>query len=70
MSDFQFEEKGNLDTSNRRFQRFEQTSPSEKGMIGWLIRKGIVSNENIATYVLIGVAVFFFAMSAVVFFVL
>ena len=68
MSDIQFEEKDNLNAYRGNFQRFRADLPSEKGMVGWLIKKGLVKNEDIATYVLIGVAVFFFAMSALVYF--
>jgi hypothetical protein len=70
MSDFQIEERGNLDASNKQFQRFEPDAPSKKGMLGFLMRKGIVKSENAGNYVLIGVALFFFAMSALMFVIL
>lgn len=70
MSDFQIEERGNLDASNKQFQRFRPDSPSEKGMIGFLMKRGIVKSENVGNYVLIGVAIFFFAMSGLMFVIL
>lgn len=67
MADFEIEAKDNLGRSNRRL---EQESFAEKGMLGFLIKKGIVKSENMGNYVLIGVAVFFFVMSALVYFYL
>jgi hypothetical protein len=64
MSDFEVIEKDNLSSLKTRLP---QESVSEKGMIGFLMRKGIVKSENIGTYVLIGVAIFFFAMSFLAF---
>jgi hypothetical protein len=70
MSDFQFEDRGNLDASNKQFQRFQIASPSERGMLGFLIKKGIVKSEDMGNYVLIGVAIFFFILSFLAFVIL
>lgn len=67
MSEFQIEDRGNMGSSNARLP---QQSASEKGMLGFLMQKGIVKSENVGNLVLIGVAVFFFAMSVLVFYVL
>lgn len=66
MSDFQFDERDNLDTNKKAFARYQNLSASETGMMGFLIRHGWAKDENVAKFVLIGVALFFFAASAVV----
>jgi hypothetical protein len=67
MSDFEVIDKGNLGNSNARLQ---QETVSGKGMLGFLMKKGIVKSENAGNYVLIGVALFFFAMSILAFIIL
>jgi hypothetical protein len=67
MSDFEVIEKNNLGLSN---QRLQHDSTSQKGMLGFLMRKGIVKSEDVGNYVLIGVAIFFFAMSILAFYIL
>ena len=67
MTDFQVEEKNNYGISNRRL---EHESASEKGMLGFLIKKGIAKSENVGNIILIGVAVFFFIMSYLAFVIL
>ena len=52
------------------FRRQSLESSSEKGMMGWLMRRGLASSENAAQIILIAVAVFFFVMSALVFYIL
>jgi hypothetical protein len=64
MSDFEVIEKNNLGSSNRRLM---QESVSEKGMLGFLIKKGLAKNENIGNIILICVAIFFFLMSYLAF---
>ena len=66
MSDFEVIEKNNF--GNQR--RLSQDSSSEKGMLGFLLKKGIVKSEDGGNYVLIGVAIFFFAMSVLAFYIL
>lgn len=69
MTDFQFNENGNMPLERKAFRRYGiDTEP--KGMVGWLIQKGIVRDENIGQIILIGVAIFFFTMSALVFFII
>ncbi len=67
MPDFEVIDKGNLGNSNGRLQ---QEAVSGKGMLGFLLKKGIVKSENMGNYVLIGVAIFFFLMSILAFYVL
>lgn len=67
MSDFQVEDKNNYGIANNRLQR---ESASQKGMLGFLMKRGIVKSEDIGNYVLIGVAIFFFIMSYLAFVIL
>ncbi len=67
MSDFEVIDKNNL---NSQRIRLPQESSSGKGMLGFLINKGIVKSENVGNYVLIGVAIFFFTMSVLAFYIL
>lgn len=52
------------------FRRIQNENTSQKGMIGWLVKKGIAKDENIGKFILLGVAIFFFAMSILSFYVL
>jgi hypothetical protein len=67
MSDIQFDETNNLSSSSRQFERFQPASPSERGMLGFLMKKGIVENEDTGNYILIGIAILFLVLSFIVF---
>ncbi|MEI6480608.1 MAG: hypothetical protein WCO12_03770 [bacterium] len=64
MSGIEFNDQQNT------FRRQSLESSSERGMMGWLMKKGLASSENAAQIILIAVAVFFFVMSALVFYIL
>jgi hypothetical protein len=67
MSELEIIEKDDYGISKRRL------SPDiipEKGMLGFLMKKGIAKSENTGNIILIGVAIFFFAMSALAFYIL
>jgi hypothetical protein len=49
--------------------RFEKTS-TEKGMTGWLIKKGIAKNKSIANTELLLIAIIFFMMSKLAFLII
>jgi len=66
MSDFEVIDKDYLNTPSR----IVDNSPTEKGMLGFLLKKGIVKSESVGNYVLIGVAVFFILMSVLAFYIL
>ena len=63
----EFNEQSGL---NQPFRRISDPNTTEKGMIGWLIKKGIAKDENIGKFILLGVAIFFFAMSILSFYIL
>jgi len=51
------------------FTKYEKTS-SDKGMAGWLIKKGIAKNKFTANAELVFVSMVFFAMTPLVFVVI
>ncbi len=50
----------------RWLTKFEKTS-REKGMAGWLIKRGLAKGKGTANVELLLVSVFFFAMSKLIF---
>ena len=66
----EFNEQSGLNQNSQPFRRLSNSDATEKGMIGWLIKKGIAKDENIGKFILLGVAIFFFAMSALMFVIL
>ena len=49
--------------------KFEKTS-TEKGMAGWLIKKGIAKNKSTANTELLLIAIIFFMMSKLAFLII
>ena len=70
MSDIEFNDQTNLDRNSSRLGRIANTDQSQKGMVGWLVKKGLAKDENIGQFILIGIIIFFLAMSALMFVVL
>ncbi len=70
MSGIEFNDQTNLDRNSSQLRRVANTDPSQNGMIGWLVKKGIAKDENIGQFILIGIIIFFFAMSALMFVIL
>jgi len=60
----------NMQFEDQNFQpRYQNVPQSQKGMVGWLIKKGIVKDQAIANYILLGVAVLFVILTITVFFI-
>lgn len=70
MSNLQFDEGENLSGNIKSSTRYQIGRASQRGMEGFLLRKGLAKNEDLAKIILICVAIFFFAMSGLVWIIL
>lgn len=59
MSGVQFDE-------NYTNPNFSQRTNPEKGFANWLINKGIAKDKKTAEYIMIGITIAFFALSALI----